>query len=465
VPLVSVIVFAGLLVFLAWRSRRNPLFLAGAAAFLVLGRSMYIDIYPYQSLLGSAPRSLTSGDLVMAVAALGWLYARARRPVPRAHLAPVWAGLGILVASFLGLEFALAWAGATELHPTYIAATRDWFYIPLGYMLTLDVLRRFTTDEIGRFIGVLSFFTICAAGLYIASALNLPIYPYEKSVTVQLGGTTIIRDFSAMPYWFGLAWCYYLSQPRKKLWMYVALAVVACAVLASYTRSLLALLVLTALLATVLLMVRQGQRSRAIILGVVCTVLAVAVLVLGPVVAPAQFGYLQGRFGGLAQSRSLSDDPTTRGRLRDFERARAAGARIDPYLGAGLFDPSVSLYGRQYWNLDSDWIGIVYRTGWAGIIVFAVPLAVGLWRAVHSYVTHRVSGLATTLLLIGLLSTVWFIGWRFASTVYLWWPAVSLLSVALVARAEARPSAGAPASTPAQSRTECPRYLDAESRP
>lgn len=442
--LVSAIVFVGLLIFLGMRSRRNPLFLAGAAVFLVLGRSVFIDFYPYQSLLGSGPLSVTTGDLLMAVATLGWLYARARRPIVRVRIAPVWAVLGILVAAFLALEFALAWAGATELHPTYIVATRDWFYIPLGYMMTLDVLRRFTTGETAQFIGVLSFFTVCASGLYIASAFNLPIYPYEKTLTMTLGGTTIIRDFSTLPYWFGLAWCHYLSQSRKSVWTYVALTVVACGVLATYTRSLLALLVLTAILATVLLMARQGQRTRAVIVGVVCAALAVVVLVLGPVVAPAQLGYLQGRFGGLAQSRSFSDDPTTQGRLRDFERARAAGARIDPYFGAGLFDPSERLYGRRYWNLDSDWIGIVYRTGWAGIIVLALPLAVGLWRGIHGFMTRESSSLATTLLLIGSLSTAWFVGWRFGSTVYLWWPAVSLLTVALIARAEAPSAAASP---------------------
>ena len=57
----------------------------------------------------------------------------------------------------------------------------------------------------------------------------------------------------------------------------------------------------------------------AIAVDAAATLLAVAVLVVGPFVAPAQLGYLQGRFAGIVQSRSVLSDPNVQGRLRQFD--------------------------------------------------------------------------------------------------------------------------------------------------
>lgn len=428
----SFIVVAGLLVFLAIRSRKNPLFLGGAAAFLILGRSMFIDIYPGQELFVLSSIGFTGSDLVFVAVVLGWLYAVRRRPSPRARISTIWVALGAVLALFLAVELALAFASAGEIHPYYALGTRDWFYIPLGYLLTLDMLRRFTMDEIREYVRVLSVITTCLMVLYIVSALGVPVYPYEKNVILPFGGATIIRDFSTFPAWTGLAWCYYLASPQRKGWAYAAMAVLTAGVLLSYTRSAIGWFAITAVVATALLLLRRGRRTRAIVLGVVCVALAIAVLVVGPLLAPQQFGYLQSRV-------SLGGNATAMGRLASFERARAAGARVDPNLGAGLFDSSASVFGLQYFSFDSDWIWIVYRTGWVGLVIFAVPLAVGLWRGIRGFARSELSGPASTVLLTGLLATLWFAGMRFTALVYVWWSAVSLLSIALVARAEAQP--------------------------
>jgi hypothetical protein len=451
----SLVAVVALLLFLAWRSRRNPLFLAGAAVYLALGPSIYIDLFPGHSVLGST-LPVTTGDLLFAAVALGWLYARTKRPVPRVRLSAAWTVIGILVSCFLVLELALAWASATELHPQLILATRDWFFIPVAFLMTLDVLRRFTAEEIAQYVGVLSLFTACVMVLYIASALNIPVYPYAKNFTAVIDGGIVSREFTAFPLWAGLAWCHYLSQPRKNVWTYAGMALLTCGVIFSFTRSMIGLLVVTAMLAVVLLMFRRGRRTHALVVFATCAALAVVVLLAGPVVAPRQFGFLKERFG----RGSVSADPNAVFRVEAFDQAHAAGARADRYLGAGLFDSAPSVNGGQYLSSDSDWIGIVYRTGWVGIIVLAVPLAVAIWRGTRSFVRGGSSGTAATLLLTGVLATVWYVGVRFVSPVYLWWPSVSLFSVALVAYASGVPGVGPAVSTGAvESRTNGPGEL------
>jgi len=446
VTLLSAAAAIALLAFLAVRARRNPLFLAGAAAFLALGRSAFIDIVPDQVLSGVSGFSVMTGDVLFAAVALGWLYARRRRRAPRVRLSARWAGLGLGVLLFLGLELALTLAGLGGFHPLSVLGARDWFYIPLGYLLTLDILRRFTADETAQYVGVLSLFTTCLMVLYIAAAFGASVYPYPKYLTTSFGGVTIIRDFTTLPIWLGLAWGYYLSRSHKNGWTFAALAVLAGGAMLTYTRSLVLILATSAGLAIVLLIARRGQRGRALVVGAASAALAVAVLVGGPVLAPAQYGYLTARFGSAGGAGGALTQGSLNFRIGNFQEARVAGSLVDPVFGAGLFGASVGT-SRSYDSYDSDWIRIVYRTAWAGVVVFAAPLILALWWGVRGFLTQGTSSTTGSLLLTAVLATAFFAIGRFTTITYFWWPALSLFSVALIAYAAGRPVAGAAAAS------------------
>jgi len=443
--------------FLGWRARRNPLFLAGAAAFLALGRSAFIDIVPDQVLSSTTGFSVMTGDVFFAAVALGWFYARRRRPAPRVRLSARWVALGLCVLFFLGLELALTLASSGGFHPTSLLGTRDWFYIPIGYLLTLDILRRFTADETVQYVGVLSLLTTCLMVLYIASAMNIPVYPFPKSVTTSVGGTTIIRDFTTLPIWLGLAWGYYLSRPKKNGWVFAALAALAGGTMLTYTRSYILIMAAITGLAIVLLMARRGQRARALVVGAASAVLAVAVLVGGPTLAPAQYGYLSSRFGSDIASGAVLTGGTLGGRITWFRQARAAGALVDPVFGAGLFAASRS-NGRSLDSYDSDWIRIVFRTGWAGVVVFAAPLILAMWWGVGAFLRRGASSTTSRLLLTAVLATAFYALSRLTTITYFWWPALSLFPVALMAYAAERPVARAAASCPVAPRDEPARF-------
>lgn len=437
VPLLSLAFVGVLLLFLHRRSRTNPLFLSGAAAFLILGRSMFIDIKATQAVPGLSPTDM--GDVVFAVVAMGWLYARHRRPVPRVSLSVRWFGLGVLFALFLVLQLALSLANASELHPILVLETRYWFYIPCGYLVALDVLRRFTLGEVREYVRVLSILTTCLAVLYIASALNLPVYPYEKYQTSVIGGTTIIRDFQTIPAWLILAWGYFLSQSKKNAWTFVALGVLACADILTYTRSSIGLLVLTTALIAGLLMVRRGRRRRGIVVVIAGGAVAVLALGLLPAVLPVQFDFLRSRFGGLGGPQSVLADPNFAFRVASFHIARQAGASTDPFLGAGLVDASLAINGSQYYNADGDIQRVVYRTGLAGLVVFAAPYIGAVLWAFASVARRKFSYIAESLMLTGAVVTVGFVFAFLGGSVFFWWPPLSLFPVALIAYATGLP--------------------------
>jgi len=436
----SLAAVVALFAFLLVRSLKNPLFLAGAAAFLGLGRSAYINIVPDQVLRQVASASVTTGDVLFATVVLGWLYARQRRPAVCARLSSRWLVLGVCIGYFLAFELVLTLLHPGGFHPSLLASTRDWFYIPIGFILTLDVLRRFTAQEIVQYVSVLSLFTTCLMVLYIASALRLPVYPYPKYLVTSFSGTTIIRDFTTFPIWLGLAWAYYLSQAKRSVWAFAALAVLAVGTLLSYTRSLILGLAVIVVLAVILQMVHKGRRARALAIAAAGVAGLAIFFVGGPVLAPAQYAFLANRMGEVNQPGQVLSASNVQSRIKAFSRAQQVGARVDSVFGAGLFDPATSARTRNYNSSDSDWIRIVYRTGLAGVIVLAIPLLLTIIWGLGGFLRLGDSAERGTLLLTGVLATTFSIATRFTSLTYFWWPALSLFSVALVAYAVGIPA-------------------------
>ena len=425
--------------FLYMRSRRNPLFLAGAAAFLVLGRSMFIDISASLGVPGLWPANM--GDVLFAVVAVGWLYARDRRPVPRVRLSVWWFVLGAFFALFIAMELALSVANASGLDSGTPFEARYWFYIPCGFLVSLDVLRRFTLVEVDEYIRVLSILTTCLAVLYIASALNVPVYPYEKNYTYVVGGTTIIRDFGTVPTWLILAWGYFLSRSQKNGWTFVALLVLACAEFLTYTRSSVVMFAVSGVLVAGLMVLRRGRRRRGAVLVASGAVVAVLALGLLPAVLPAQFEFFQSRIRGLVGLQSILAAPNFAYRFTGFETARRAGALADPYLGAGMFEASQVMN-----SADSDIQRVVYRTGLVGVAVFAAPIVGALLVAIGRIGRRSLDISAESLLLTGVVVTLPFV-FSFFGVGYLQWPPLSLFPVALIAYATGFPALAAAAPT------------------
>jgi hypothetical protein len=432
---------AALFAFLAWRARRNPLFLAGGAVFLALGRSAFMDILPDQALVQAHSVSLMTGDLMFAALALGWLYARRRRAVPQVRMSARWSSLGALLAAFVVVELAATLASADGFQPMDFLTTRNWFYIPLGYLMTLDILRRFSRDEVLEFVRVLCLVTTCLTPLYIASALGAPIYPYPKAVVVAYEGASIVRDFATLPWWFGLAWCYYLSRWRWNWWTVLALGVLAGGALASYTRSIIVMLLVTTVIAAAFHVVHRGGRVRTFVVVIVSVALAWVAVAGVSVVAPSQYAFLQGRFADVQTPESVLTAPNVASRVSYFRQARIAGSLVDPVFGAGLYGVPGDA-GRPFvGTYDSDWIRLIYYSGWAGIVVFAAPLLLALWWGGSAARKEPTSSVTGTLLLTGVLTTALWFGLRFMSTSYFYWPALSLFGVTLIAYATARPVA------------------------
>lgn len=424
------VVPVAILAYYLWLARGNRFIICGLPLVVALGRSAFLDLLPTTAVFSLAGKSLTSQDLVFASLGVGWLLARRWRSEcgrPEIH---GWWVFGGLLAFFLGVEVLLGLVTAGAFSPMAVIDTREWFYIPLGFMLMLDMFRRLTAQDMLQIIGAVSRVTVVLTILYIAEALGADVYPYEAYQTVTFRGATIIRDFTTLSIWMGLALAYWISRPRLTWEVGASLIVLTAGCFFSYTRSLMLvalLMVVTGLLVSIW---KRGDLRRAASIAATGTVLLVLVALVLPVVVPAQYAFFASRWRDVGSSGSPAQVTNLGLRLDAFGRSRQAGAAVDPLMGIGLITPdSSTTLSTSY---DSDWITIVYRFGLVGLIVFGIPLVAALILAARS-LPRRSGQLENGLSLLLLLFVIWTILTRFVTIVYIWWLPLGLLAVALVA--------------------------------
>ena len=407
--------------------------LCGLPFAIALGRSAFINLLPTTQLIGVGSHSLGAQDLLFGSLGLCWLLSKHWRRDVEAPVIDGWWVLGGLILFFLVAELIIQIAGLGRLSAGAIIDARDWFYVPLGFLLMLDMLRRFTAAEAHDLIRLLSRVTVVLTIFYVANSSGAKIYPYQVYQSITYGGTTFARDFTTLSIWMGLALAYYLARPRVTAETVIGLLILATGCFFSFTRSTVLTVGLMVMLAILLSAWKRGSYRRAIAIivsGAVIVLLAFTVL---PVVAPAQYAYVGARFTQLGSVTAAGHTRDLVIRTDKFDAARRAGAKVDPQLGAGLLDlgavSSASAYSTSY---DSDWITIVYQFGPVGLAIFGLPLVVALFSALRSFFRSG-DELSANLSLALLLFAVWALVIRFVSVIYIWWFALGLVGVALIA--------------------------------
>jgi hypothetical protein len=207
------------------------------------------------------------------------------------------------------------------------------------------------------------------------------------------------------------------------------------------------LFVVVAVMATILPMILRGQLARALVVGVGAALAGIVVLVAGPAAAPAQSTYLQGRFATVSSPAQALNEPNVSSRIERFKDAQRAGVHTDRVFGASFYEISPTSESLRHRSYDGDWIRVAYYTGPAGLVALATPLILGVSWGVWGYARRKNAAGTGTLLLAGVLATVYAAGWSSVGLVYFWWPALSLFPLALIAYAMGFPAVAADASS------------------
>ena len=438
-----------------WNSRRNPLFLLGIPVLMVMRGSVFFEnMKPFW-----IPGRFSEVTLIMGWLALVWIVIIERRP----RLGDTPLGLfGVTrilpeelpligIAVLLGLHVLGAFSVSGDLSGA-VGLASGVFSLILGYLLLRGIAGRATREETREFLAAVVIVNTIACGLFVLhQGLHLPIYLGSVNASYTYSGQSITRSTTFAPMFNLLALGFVLSQRRWTAGWLVVLAITLLAILVSLTRTL----VVAAFVGLVIAIVarelsrpdfsRVARRTGAIILSA-------AVVVFGfSRIAPSYWTFLLKRFSEFTSGSQNGQVSNWQIRVMHWDMVERVVAKSDLLFGLGFPKPGSNPVDTHIflWSSDMTWLPIMYRSGYAGLLLFGLLLggfmARALWLSMKPPELRRDLSLAY-FITIALTVIMGFQMWTFMEpTVY----PLGLLILAFVAAEALRPAelpVGLPAS-------------------
>lgn len=425
------IVPIGFFAFFLFQLKKSPIYACGVPMVFAFGEAIYLPLTSMTLSIPGIPKTIGKEDIVFLLLAIVWFYIRQKRPncqrlVPGLDLAVVGLFLG-----YLFLEILVGWL-QTGVMKVGGSTGRLYFYFPFSFFLWVDILRRFTRNEVWQLLGNVSAMTAFLMVLYCLSSVGVEVYSQPKYQTLYVGSHVVVRDYVTFPYWTKLAIAFYLIsffQGRNKYRVIAALGTLIAGTALSLTRSYLfpvsVMLVMMALYS--FSRFRGIKRVRGAIL-IVCAVIGISVFL--KVYSPSNIDILKGR---IIELRTSDFRETNLGsRFETFRSMRYFMVQLSPLFGIGftqtpghnLDDVSDVILG------DMMWLSFFLILGWIGIVGLAVILITAFWSSLKLARNQDLTISQIGLLLAMIM--VWDIGRTFTSEGFLWFIAMGTLPLAMI---------------------------------
>ena len=257
-------------------------------------------------------------------------------------------------------------------------------FMLLGYLLVRGIVCHSDRAEVMRFIQAIVVVNTVAAALFIIhQGLHIQIYSAKEYFETVFRGQVITRTFVFMSPLLLFALAASFAKRRWTVWTYVIIVVNLVAIWVSYTRTMLAMAAAVAAISIIARLVKRGQEMVALrrTFAIAAVVLAVAVALV--TMLPTESNYFVGRIqramegGGVTSTESFAD------RTARLSRAFDLVAERELVLGRGFETAGQDPLHQtiKEWSWDSAWITIVYRMGFAGVVVFGALLVAYAARA------------------------------------------------------------------------------------
>jgi hypothetical protein len=377
IPALRLLLPAAFLAYFVCKALRQPLFAFGIPFLQVMKYSLFSEnIKPLW-----IPGGWEDNYNIIVWMALAWAWC--------VYSASARAGLtesvrrrprhGFFVEEYLVLALALLTLGKLLLASTGLADTdvmldqyEPWFLLPAGYLLLRGGVIRSNSEEVASFLKVIAVATGIGSLLFIIhQGLGIHIYDMSEHTVFVYNGRVMTRTFMFMPPFLVLPLVIALA---KRSWdvLSIALAVVALvAIVVSYTR----VHVLEAAAAVVVLLGlrlikdrKAGSLVRRLLAIGVVIALVVAVLL---VALPTSTSYFVDRVADLTNASAVAQDPNVQVRSDRLGMLSKTVADRYPLTGAPLGVTNNLTDNMGTWTSDSAWIGVLYWTGFTGLVLIA----------------------------------------------------------------------------------------------
>jgi hypothetical protein len=383
--------------YFGWKSLTSRVFLLGIPFLQYLRQSVFFDeMRPFW-----LPGRLGIDWITLGWLVLVWLLCtdfilpradrRARRPFGGRFLPEE------IVVVAIAVLVAVSIASAARRYGDLGSALHEAFGMVsmlIGYVLLRGILSQSSRAEVFAFMKALVVVNTAAAVLFIVhQGLHIHVYQAVEYFTTTFRGEVITRTFTFMPplLFFSLAMSFALRRWSK--WVYIVVLISLVAIWLSYTRTMLAIAILMAVVPVVVRMIKGGQSVLVLrrSIGTLIVVASVAAVLLA--MFPTQSRYFMSRIESAMSGTSVSETDSLTVRRLHFDKVFAHTATIDPVLGVGFAsaaqDPGY--LDMQTYSADSIWVRLVYTLGIMGLVLFAGLIAAFALRAAWMARSREVS--------------------------------------------------------------------------
>jgi hypothetical protein len=301
-------------------------------------------------------------------------------------------GLLIILVGVWGLNFIFSLFNTIDLNGIYTTGT-DLGCMFLGYLLVRGIIFNVTDEDIHKFLFAIILINSIAAILYILSqGLHLPIYQGEQYQTVDFMDATITRTFWWMPRFYFLSLTYVISRSKWNLISIALLIVTITSAFFSYSRNtfiIYGIIILISLIISSFKGKILGSSLRLV--GLMVT--GIALFWFISLFFPSELAYLTERFQEINASQTIAGVTNFAIRFDDFNETFAILQKNNQLLtGLGMAtvatNPAVLLFNQ--WTADITWVGVLFRYGMMGVILFVLLFIFSGVRTLREYFRSEV---------------------------------------------------------------------------
>ena len=398
-------------VFFLWKARRSRVYLLGIPFLLYMRESVFLD----NLRVFSMPHRLSQATITLVWLAFVWLLSAdlllphvkgVRRRVLGPRLLPEETVL-VLIAGLILVNTVVTAVERGNLSSA-LGQAAGMLYLLVGYVLVRAIVSQVPAKEVIDFLWALVVLNTIVACLFILhQGLGLHVYTLGEYHYDIFQGVVITRTFSFMPPLFFLAVAFTFAQRRWDVPTYLVAGINVAAILVSYTRTMLLMVLVAGLTVVVVRLLRRRQAGLAIRRVVTLSVVALVLGIVAFAFLPAQTEYFGKRIS--RATAHFTTDPSYEARTARLRLVYAQVVEADVLVGKGFASESQdsTVAAMKTWTADGDWIPVLYRLGFAGVVLFALLFfaycARAFWLALYGSGESEFLGLVFLTFLLTLL--------------------------------------------------------------
>lgn len=364
------------LLFFLYRGLREPLYFLGIPFMMYMSNSIFADNIKFFHKPGSLDDQLLFLWLIFL-----WILSKLiqKKPFevdkkPQFNIID-YSILGLIIITIVDVIVIV-----TDYYPFITNMLREFstlLSLLAGYFIIKDWISSNKPEIVVNFLYSLVILNSIAAILFILhQGFHFKMYDTQEYITESIQGQEITRSFWFMPPFLFFSIIYLLVFIKKYSFLTIGLLVVnLLAIFITYTRSFVVVMVVSFLLYYILTGLKSRKLDKALKHITIYLILGILGIFLLSKILPANIAYFKARFSELTEQQFTQEQPDNlKYRFANTKAVIASMDRNKTILGMGPVTriQTARVVEMSRANSDMVWAGVIYRWGFAGLVIFVI---------------------------------------------------------------------------------------------